>query len=166
MILKEIINLAYYRCDEELEDREGGIDTIIINAINQGAGIISTKLEHKTKTITMAYAENLKLPNDFFSLVEVKHVSYGKLSPTDYDIFGDLIIHKVASITSGTFTLTYIFSPIAITSETTDLPYKDFYCISLAAYASYQYMLSQKEYNSATMFLNEFNMILGKEVNK
>lgn len=163
MKLKDIIELAYSRTDELIEDREPGIDIIMINAINQGAGLISTNLEKKTKTATIAYAKNLKFPSDFFSLVEIEHVSYGKLALTDYDIFGDLIIHKVASITSGSFTLTYIYTPIAIKDEETDLPYKDFYCISLAAFAAYQYMLSLKNVQVAQMFLNEFSQIIKVE---
>jgi len=165
LLLKDIINLAYNRSDEETDDRETDIDNIMINAINQGAGLIATKLEMKTKTVTLLYSANLKIPSDFYKLVELNHVSYGKLAITDYDIAGDLIIHKVASITSGAFTLTYIYVPTKVTIETSDLPYQDFHCIALAAFAAYQYMLSQKRTNEATMFLNEFMTIMevGKE---
>jgi len=166
LTLKEIIDLAYFRCDEDIEDRETMIDKIVINAINQGYCFISTTKDKKTKVASLTYSEKISLPTDYFELVEIKHSSYGILAKTDYLIEGDLLIPKVGEITTGTFTLTYIFIPVFVTAETTALGLKDIYCTSLAAYAAYQYMLSQKQYQSATMFLNEFNMILNSNTTK
>ncbi|HEY5563847.1 MAG TPA: hypothetical protein VIK72_19195 [Clostridiaceae bacterium] len=162
MTLREILDLAYYRVDEEPEigtDADIQMDTIFTASINQGIGLLAMTKDKKTKVATLPYAEKIKLPTDYFGLVELKHSVYGVMSITDYELIGDLVIPKIEDITSGTFDLTYIFVPVKITDVTATIDLKDIYCIALAAYASYSYTLSQKQYQSATMFLNEFNMI-------
>ena len=165
MKLKEIIELAYHRSNEDIEDVEPRIDKILINAINQGYCFIATTVDKKTKSITLPYAEKITLPLDYHSLIEVKHSTYGILAKTDYLIEGNLLIPKLSEVSTGTFNLTYIFIPDFISDVEASVNIKDMYCVALSAYSAYQYMLSEKQYNSANILLNEFMMILGREGN-
>jgi len=164
MTLQEILNLAYYKCDEDPADQDEQMQSVFKAAINQAMNLIAITLDKKVKSASLTYSSKITLPTDYYSFVDATHSTYGRMAKTDFEIIGDTFFPRVSEITTGTFTLLYIPIPTFITTETTDIGVNDMYAVALATYASYSYFLSQKNIEVSSMLLNEFNMILGREV--
>lgn len=164
MKLKEIFKFALNRIGEHEGDRQ--ITNIIISGINAGYKIIAIK-NKKTKTITITAELNVpvSLPVDFINLVllQKEGVGGGRLSPNDYFNESNILLVTNPDVI-GDLTMYYNYIPIDLvygTDDEKEPSIQSAYHIALASYAAYYYFIFKKDFNAATMCLNEFNAITG-----
>lgn len=164
MKLKEIFKFALNRIGEHEGDRQ--ITNIIISGINAGYKIIAIK-NKKTKTIAITAELNVpvSLPIDFINLVllQKEGIDGGRLSPNDYFNESDILLVTNPDVV-GDLTMYYNYIPVDLVYGVDDEKEPSIqaaYHIALASYAAYYYFIFKKDFNAATMCLNEFNAITG-----
>lgn len=160
MTFLEAQTLALARVDETMEDIEQDVLKLIKEGLNNAYMLLRSLVDKRTTTATFAlddYDNKLPLPENFIELSMAEHEIVGEISPSDYEMLGDLLHFKSRDLNSGDITLTYIFYPEKLTSDTDILKLKEVYFGALTAYASYMYQLYRKKYSAAQLLLQEFN---------
>lgn len=161
MKLKEIYKLALNRLNAHEGDKQ--IESIVMAGINAATKLIATK-NKKTKStkVTLVVNTPYQLPEDFVSLSMIIAKNY-KLSDNDYYLESDYLLISDADL-AGEITMIYNFIPADMTLATdgeSEPGIQAIYHSALAAYSCYHYHTMTGNLNAATVFLNEFNSVLG-----
>lgn len=160
MTFLDLQNKSLARVDETIADADAEVLSIIKDAINNGYLLLTSLVDKRTKTITMAledYNNKLPIPLDFCELVLAEHEIIGEISPASYEKLEDIMHFTSRDLLSGDVTLTYVNIPPTLVNDTDILRLKDIYLGALTAYSAYVYQLYKKKYSAAQLLLQEFN---------
>lgn len=134
-------------------------DNIVKNAINQGYMLLASK-DYDTVNVEYdsPYSNIIELPEDFLSLVTVKHDTYKTLRETQYRVRGNkLILNNTLPLDDHIITITYGLKPTEL-KEDTDVPtINPKYHMGLYYYALFVYTDDPKYMSLFNQIIEEMN---------
>lgn len=165
MNFEELRLSALSKADEEPGDEI--IDQVVYDAINHGYRLVATLVDHQLKSTTLEYSEKILLPDDFHSVVYIKHQDI-QLSDNDYYISGMylFITNKDFKHDGYVFDLLYSFYPEPLVEDTDTPVTREVYDYLIVMYGAYNVLLYKKRYNMAEMLFSEFMSMVGDGANE
>jgi len=172
MELQKLMETAFSRVDETLDEADDTTKEVIINAILQAYVDVRSRLDRRIKTVSFTAADALEIPSDCIEVTRVIHSNDGEYGQTEYYRNGNYL-QFYPPVSGGTMQILYVSgpdinqirqqNPIPLTTE---IDIKDVYSHALITYAAYQYQLYRRKYSAAQMLLQEYQSILQPEAEK
>lgn len=159
MTFRQAYDLALARINETVAEVElMAVDTVK-NAINQAYMAVRSTVDRQLKTVSIAAASPITLPQDCIEVIRVAHSADGLIASNEYRRDGDQL-HFNSRFTGGTFNVTISFFPVPLTADTDPLLVKPGYIRAIVAFGAYALQLHRRKYAAAQLLASEFSSII------